>query len=177
MGNWLYDAMKRKLLYECIWLVGILALSVFIAEFSPGDTPLDINTHDTFMVGVVGSFFFSPYFYVGSIFLVFTFFLYLIRSLYIGFKVALYNIGLLISTGILLFFFSNIVSIITLMRGFFRSNTNQHEPVTGIFYGGDFPDGYTLIVDIIHIILILIFAFASYMIGKSRSTSLNSSKI
>jgi len=159
--------MKKKLLFELIWLVCILILSIFIAVFAPGNAPMDINAHDTFIMGIGGAFPFSPYFYIASIFLVLTFFLYFIRALYTGFKVSFYTWGLLISTGVLIFSFSNIVSIATLMPGIFRINDRPDIPVTGLFYGGSFRAGYALVFDVLKIVLILTFAFAAFMIGRN----------
>jgi hypothetical protein len=53
------------------------------------------------------------------------------------------------------------------MSGIFRINDSPGTPVTGLFYGGSFPAGYILIVDILKIALILIFSFTAFMIGRN----------
>ncbi|MDP9078353.1 MAG: hypothetical protein M3O71_13050 [Bacteroidota bacterium] len=165
--------MKKKLLFELIWLVCVLAFSLVFAEFTTGNTASDINAHDTFSIGLTGSFLFSPYFYVASIFLAFAFLVYLIRALYTGFKVLLFNSCLLVSTGILLFSFGKVVSLFTLLRWTVKSIPSDNTPVKGLFYGGGFVNGYVLTVEIIHIALILIFAFTAFVIGKTGDPTQN----
>ncbi len=106
--------MKRRIIIELIWLIGIGLASWVLFGIIAGNTALDISLHDSYVRDItdgttrvmsVNGFIFAYFVTLG-------FGVYLARALYFNFAVILADIGLLVMTMLFLFFFGNILYVI-----------------------------------------------------------------
>jgi hypothetical protein len=163
--------MKKKLIIELVWLAGIFVVSYLLFEFVAGNSALDINMHDTYIVGgVFGPNLSWPYFFF-AYFITVGFGIYLIRVTYFSFSVIHTDIILLVFTGLFLCFLGDVIFI------FHPSVLEAHltdlsAPVKGLFYGGSYSNSHIWATYIIKVLLMLILSFTGFMIGKNWDKSM-----
>jgi len=99
--------MKRRIIIELIWLIGIGLVSWVLFGIIAGNTALDISLHDSYIrditdgttrIVTVNGFIFAYFVALG-------FGVYLARALYFNFTVIVADIGLLVMTMLFLLFF------------------------------------------------------------------------
>jgi len=112
--------MKKKLIFELSWLIGLLVLS-FLLSLIPANQALDINMHDTFIM--VDGHAYRPTLnsYPVILYILILCLFYFVRCLLGRFSNIVPNIGLLISTAIALFFYGDIVTTFTVVQMNFAS--------------------------------------------------------
>jgi hypothetical protein len=145
--------MKRTV-KEFFWLMGALIVARFIYQLAIANTAKDIGFSDTYYVDPSG---FTMSYMLSSVFKNFLFvsaLVYLARASYGNFRDNIVNSILLLFTGILLLLSGGDVIVLP-----------PASEVKGVFYGRDF--GGAIVYPIIKILLILIFAFTAFMIGKN----------
>jgi hypothetical protein len=111
--NRIFNApMKRKILFEFIWLAGCLIAASLLSFGFLNRSALDIELHDTYVVG--GGFgqhlTTVPVWF--SYFMLLVFWAYLVRAVYFKFKVVLTDIILLVFAGLALYFLSDIMFVV-----------------------------------------------------------------
>jgi hypothetical protein len=151
--------MKRKLLIEFIWLIGSFICSILISQFLLGNSARDINMHDTYAEGRPLNMTEVFFWY----FIIFSFCIYFVRSLYHQFKTTLVNIILLTLTALLLYFLGNVLFIFSPLV----IERTSSALVKGLFYGGNYSSGWALAYQLFRIFLILLFSFTAFMIGRN----------
>jgi hypothetical protein len=84
--------MRKKLIVEAIWLAGIFVVSYLLFEFVAGNSALDINMHDTYIVnnGISASLSLSCFLF--SYFITIGFCVFFVRVVYFEFKLILAEI-------------------------------------------------------------------------------------
>jgi hypothetical protein len=160
--------MKRSIIFEIIWLTGSFIVAFLLFGFMRSDRALDINMHDTYLIGSGFVPNLSLMYFVFIYFIVIGFCLCLIRALYFSFKVILTDIILLIFAGLVLYFLSGVIYIIH--PPVFESpliDKTSSAPVGGLFYGGSYSSSYLWGSRIIKIFLMFILAFTGFMIGRN----------
>ena len=142
----------KPILKELIWLVGVLLVSLLINGIIIGNSAIDINMHDTYILenGQLGHPSFTSNFL--SILIAVSFLIYLARVSYNGFKET--TVNLILSAGIAIFYFStNIVLYLT------ASN------VGSVWF--NYSKGLILTYYFIKILLIVVLSFTGFMTGKN----------
>ncbi|MES2109331.1 MAG: hypothetical protein V4577_11310 [Bacteroidota bacterium] len=115
--------MKKKVIFELSWLIGLLILS-FLLSLIPANRALDINMHDTYIM--VDGHTYSPTLnsYPVVLYILILCLVYFVRCITGRFSNIVVNIGLLISTAIAIFFFGDIVITFTVVQMHFASIAN-----------------------------------------------------
>jgi len=163
--------MKRTIIIELIWLIGIgLASWVLFGIVSAG-TALDISLHDTYIRNItdgtiqlmsVNSFIFAYFVSLGLS-------VYLVRALYFNFAAVVTDFGLLVMTLLFLFFFGNILYVI--YPPDFESIAPRPSAPPGLFYG--FTEVHSSlwirvwIQTLVRLLLMFILIFTGFKIGRN----------
>jgi hypothetical protein len=135
--------MKRIIIKEFIWLAGCLIGAFVLFELVPSRNAMDINMHDTYLIGGGFGGHLSSMYFVFTYFIIIGLWLYLIRALYFNFKIILTDIILLIFDGLVLYFLSDVIYIIhppVIEPPVIDNKTSA--TVTGLFYGGSYFGSY-----------------------------------
>jgi len=157
--------MKRTIITEVIWL-GVCLIAAYLSYvFLAARAALDINMHDTYIVGGMFGPNLSLIYFVFTYFITIGFWVFLIRALYFNFSVILTDMIFLVFIGLVLYFLDYIIFVIhpPVIELPVIENT---APVKGLFYGGFYSNSYLWSVRIIKMSLVLILAFTGFMIGK-----------
>jgi len=131
----------------------------------PERRALDINMHDTYILGSAFDPNLSSTYFIFNYFIVIGLWAYLIRSLYFNFTLILTNVMLLIFTGLVSYFLSDIMIVIHAPM-FKPPVIDNTESVKGLFYGGSYSNSYLWSTRIIKMLLILILVFTGFIIGR-----------
>jgi len=104
--------MKKTIIFELSWLAGLLVVA-FLISLITANRALDINMHDTYIM--IDGHAYTPTInsYPAALYIVILCLVYFVRCLAERFADVLTNIVLFISTGIVLFFFGDIVMTFT----------------------------------------------------------------
>lgn len=150
--------MKKKVISELIWLVGLFVLA-FLMAFIPGNHALDINMHGTYIM--VDGHTYTPtlYSYPLALFIIILCLVYFIRCLLKRFTELVTDVGLLISTAIALFFFSDIILIFTVSQMHFAAMPGLRH---WFYY--------------LRIVLMMVLVLDVFMIGGNWKNSFNRDK-
>ena len=166
--------MKRHLIIEVIGLAACLIAAFLLSLLVSTSNANDINLHDTYSVGVVGGAF-GPHltlaWFIFNYFIVSGFCIYLVRVLYFEFKVILTDVIFLVFTGLVLYFLSDILFILhppipKMLETTTEPSFNRYYSLTQI---DSFADIW--LPRLIKILLMLVLAFTSFMIGRNWGLS------
>jgi hypothetical protein len=145
----------KPILKELIWLTGILLLSILIYGIVVGNTAIDINMHDTYILGNGQISQPSSTTNILSVFIGISLLIYLARVSYYRFKKTPANLVLMICNGLALFYFStNIILYLTA--------TN-----TGSIWFLNYSKALILTYYFIKILLITVLGFTGFMTGRN----------
>lgn len=154
--------MKKMILIELAWLVGLFVIAYLVCDLILSNTALDVRLHDTYFVSRNK----TPF--VSASFFAIGFVAYMVRACFLTFKSNRVVIILIVFNCLFLFTFDKLLTDIWYFTmATFKTDNSDNGAVKGLFYGMDPSIRYILnIIPWGRIFLSLILGFNCFMLGK-----------
>jgi hypothetical protein len=161
--------MKRIIIKEIIWLTGIFVFAFIAYGFISGNSGMDINLHDTYIVSDGGIQHPSMSFLVFTYFITIGVCIYFVRAIYTKFEMILTAIILLIMAGLCLYFLGSVLFILRPLISDTPIPKYSEHTATPAF-SSHISYMAIWLPRILRVFLISVLAFSGFMIGRKTVT-------